>query len=506
MSAALASPEEQILSPDARAFLEALSRRFESSRRAMLHRRVLRQQELDAGDFPEFLPGTQSVRSEYWVVAPIPPELEDRRVEITGPTDRKMIINALNSGANVFMADLEDANSPTWANVLEGQVNLRDAVRQDITFTSPEGKAYRLNENPAILMVRPRGWHLQERHFVVDGEPISASLFDFGLYFFHNNAELLSRGTAPYFYLPKLENHLEARLWNDVILFAQEYCGVSRGTVRATVLIETITAAFEMDEILYELREHSAGLNCGRWDYIFSYIKKFRKFRDRIMPDRAQVTMGRHFLASYVDLLIHTCHRRGIHAMGGMAAQIPIKSDPAENERAMEKVRADKLREVTAGHDGTWVAHPALVPIAKAVFDEHMPGLNQLDKKRGDAHVTAADLLEVPVGTITELGIQLNIDVGLEYLNAWLHGSGAVPIYHLMEDAATAEICRAQLWQWAHHGARRDDGAAITKEMLREQIRLRQRAMPVAAELFEHFVTSEHFAEFLTLKAYEHLE
>jgi malate synthase len=417
-----------------------------------------------------------------------------------------MIINALNSGANVFMADLEDANSPTWSNMLEGQINLRDAVRQNITYTSPEGKAYELKENPAILMVRPRGWHLQERHFQVDGEPISASLFDFGLYFFHNNAELLSRGTAPYYYLPKLENHLEARLWNDVILFAQEYCGVPRGTVRATVLIETITAAFEMDEILYELREHSAGLNCGRWDYIFSYIKKFRKFRDRILPDRAQVTMGRHFLASYVDLLIQTCHQRGIHAMGGMAAQIPIKSDPAENERAMAKVSADKLREVTAGHDGTWVAHPALVPIAKAVFDEHMPGLNQLDKKRGDVHVTPADLLEVPAGTITELGIQMNIDVGLEYLNAWLHGSGAVPIYHLMEDAATAEICRAQLWQWAHHGAKREDDVVITKDMLREQIRLRQRAMPLAAELFEKFVTAEHFAEFLTLNGYEHLK
>ena len=506
MASSNPSAEEQILTPEARRFLETLSHRFESSRRAMLHRRVLRQQEIDAGDFPNFLPDTESMRKEAWVVAPIPPEMEDRRVEITGPTDRKMIINALNSGANVFMADLEDANAPTWPNMLEGQVNLRDAVRREITFTSPEGKEYELNENPAILMVRPRGWHLQERHFTVDGEPISASLFDFGLYFFHNNAELLSRGTAPYFYLPKLENHLEARLWNDVILFAQEYCGVPRGTVRATVLIETITAAFEMDEILYELREHSAGLNCGRWDYIFSYIKKFRKFRDRIMPDRAQVTMERHFLASYVDLLIHTCHKRGIHAMGGMAAQIPIKSDPAENERAMAKVRADKLREVSAGHDGTWVAHPALVPIAKSVFDEHMPGLNQIEKKRDDVRVTAADLLEVPAGTITELGIQMNIDVGLEYLNAWLHGSGAVPIYHLMEDAATAEICRAQLWQWAHHGAKKDDGAVITKDMLGESVKLRHRAMPVAAEIFEGLVTADHFTEFLTLKGYEKLE
>ena len=502
----MTAPEERILTPEARAFLEALGHRFESSRRAMLHRRVLRQQEIDAGDFPAFLPETEStVRNESWVVAPIPPELEDRRVEITGPTDRKMIINALNSGANVFMADLEDANSPTWQNMIEGQINLLDAVRQEISYTSPEGKEYTLNDNPAVLMVRPRGWHLRERHFQVDGEPISASLFDFGLFFFHNNAELLSRGTAPYFYLPKLENHLEARLWNDVFLFAQEYCGVPRGTIRATVLIETITAAFEMDEILYELREHSAGLNCGRWDYIFSYIKKFRRFRDRVMPDRAQVTMDRHFLASYVNLLIQTCHKRGIHAMGGMAAQIPIKSDAAENNRAMDKVRSDKLREVRAGHDGTWVAHPALAPIAKAVFDEYMPGQNQIANKREDVRVTAEDLLAVPSGTITEQGVQLNIDVGLEYLNAWLHGSGAVPIYHLMEDAATAEICRAQLWQWVHHEARRDDGATITKEMIREAIRFRTQAMPVAAELFEHLVTGEHFAEFLTLKAYDKL-
>jgi malate synthase len=503
----VASAEDRVLTPDARAFLEALSRRFDSSRRAMLHRRVLRQQEIDAGDFPNFLPDTESaVRKESWVVAPIPPELEDRRVEITGPTDRKMIINALNSGANVFMADLEDANSPTWSNMIDGQVNLMDAVRETITYRSPEGKDYQLEENPAVLMVRPRGWHLVEKHFHVDGQPISASLFDFGLYFFHNNGELLSRGTAPYFYLPKLENHLEARLWNDVLLFAQEYCGVPRGTVRATVLIETITAAFEMDEILYELREHSAGLNCGRWDYIFSYIKKFRNYPDRVLPDRSQVSMDRHFLASYVNLLIQTCHKRGIHAMGGMAAQIPIKSDDAENERALGRVREDKLREVLAGHDGTWVAHPGLVALAKAVFDEHMPGPNQIGVKREDAHVTQQDLLETPAGTITELGIQMNIDVGLEYLNAWLHGSGAVPIYHLMEDVATSEICRAQLWQWVHHGAKRDDGGAITKAMLIESIRVRARAMPEAVELFEHLIADGHFAEFLTLKAYERLE
>jgi malate synthase len=497
--------EERVLTPPARAFLEALAGRFESSRRAMLHRRVLRQQEIDAGDFPGFLPESETMQHESWVVAPIPPELEDRRVEITGPTDRKMIINALNSGANVFMADFEDANAPTWANMIEGQANLMDAVRQDIGYRSPEGKQYELAENPAVLMVRPRGWHLNERHFIAGLAPISASLFDFGLFFFHNHAELLSRGTAPYFYLPKLENHLEARLWNDVLLFAQEYCGVPRGTVRATVLIETITAAFEMDEILYELREHSAGLNCGRWDYIFSYIKKFRRFRDRVMPDRSQVTMDRHFLESYVNLLIRTCHRRGIHAMGGMAAQIPIKSNPAENERAIEKVRQDKLREVRAGHDGTWVAHPGLVPVAKSVFDEHMPGPHQIHVKREDVTVTRDDLSQVPTGTITEQGIQLNIDVGMEYLHAWLHGSGAVPIYHLMEDAATAEICRAQLWQWSHHGARRNDGALITHDMLRALIRLRSKAMPTAAELFEHLVTSDQFPEFLTLKAYEKL-
>lgn len=505
MRAELILSPEKVLTPGAREFLEALSRRFESSRRAMLHRRVLRQQEIDEGDFPNFLAASAQTREDSWVVAPIPADLEDRRVEITGPTDRKMIINALNSGANVFMADFEDANSPTWRNMIEGQINLMDAVRETITYTSPEGKRYEVGENPAVLMVRPRGWHLQERHFEVDGEPISASLFDFGLYFYHNNAELLSRGTAPYFYLPKLENHLEARLWNDVFLFAQETCGVPRGAIRATVLIETITAAFEMDEILYELREHSAGLNCGRWDYIFSYIKKFRKFRDRVMPDRSQVTMDRHFLASYVNLLIQTCHKRGIHAMGGMAAQIPIKSDAGENERALEKVRQDKLREVRAGHDGTWVAHPGLVAIAKGVFDEHMPGLNQIGVKRGDVHVTQEDLLQVPSGTVTEMGIQLNIDVGLEYLNAWLNGSGAVPIFHLMEDVATAEICRAQLWQWAHHGAKRDDGVPVTQDMLRSAIRLRAHAMPTAAALFEHFVASSHFSEFLTLSAYDKL-
>ena len=497
--------EARVLTSEARTFLEALAHRFESSRRAMLVRRKRRQEAIDAGELPDFLPDTVDIREESWVVAPIPPDLEDRRVEITGPPERKMVINALNSGANVFMADFEDANSPTWDNNLEGQANLMDAVRETISYTSPDGKQYELRENPAVLMIRPRGWHLTERHFLVDGEPISASLFDFGLYFFHNHAELLSRGTGPYFYLPKLENHLEARLWNDVFLFAQEYVDVPRGTIRATVLIETVLASFEMDEILHELREHSAGLNCGRWDYIFSYIKKFRNYRDRILPDRAQVTMTRHCMASYVDLLIHTCHRRGIHAMGGMAAQIPIKSNPEENDRALDRVREDKLREVRAGHDGTWVAHPGLVPIAKQVFDEYMPGPNQIGNKREDVRVVQSDLLENPVGSITEQGIQLNIDVGLEYLNSWLRGSGCVPIYHLMEDAATAEICRAQLWQWAHHEAKRNDGRVITKQMLREAIQPRFQAMPQAAEIFEALVTAEEFTEFLTLPAYERL-
>jgi malate synthase len=512
--------EGRILTVAAQKFLCDLSGRFEPRRQELLEARRLRQQELDEGALPDFLAATAATRVADWKVGPIPADLQDRRVEITGPVDRKMVINALNCGANVFMADLEDATSPTWQNNLEGQTNLYDAVRRAIYFESPEGKQYRLAEKTATLMVRPRGWHLVEKHFLVDGQPISASLFDFGLYFFHNAAELVARGTAPYFYLPKLESYLEARLWNDVFVHAQETLGIPKGTIRATVLIETILAAFQMDEILYELREHSAGLNCGRWDYIFSFIKKFSTRKEFVLPNRAQVTMDRHFLNAYVELLIQTCHRRGIHAMGGMAAQVPIKNDPEANAQAIEKVRLDKLREVRLGCDGTWVAHPGLVPIARSVFDEHMPGANQLERLREDVSVSAKDLLEVPSGTITEEGLRWNIDVGLQYLEAWLRGSGCVPIYNLMEDAATAEICRAQVWQWIHHGARLDDGRIVTKaladRLLLEQMdKLRAQLGMVlfdggqfhaAALIFDQLLGAPKFPEFLTIPAYEQID
>jgi malate synthase len=469
---------------------------------------------------PDFLEDTAHIRESAWTVAPIPSDLQDRRTEITGPTDRKMVINALNSGASVFMADFEDANSPTGRNMIEGQRNLIDAIRREISFTGPEGKEYRLNDKTAVLLVRPRGWHLVEKHFHVDGEPIAGALFDFGLYFFHNARELMKRGTGPYFYLPKLESHLEARLWNDVFEFAQDHLGIPRGTIRATVLIETILAAFEMHEILWELRNHSSGLNCGRWDYIFSFIKKFRNRPDFMLPNRAQVTMTTHFLASYVDLLIQTCHKRGIHAMGGMAAQIPIKNDPAANEAALEKVRQDKLREAKAGHDGTWVAHPGLVDTAKRVFDEYMPQPNQIDRKREEVRVTAKDLLAIPQGTITDDGLRLNVDVGIQYLEAWLRGNGAVPIYNLMEDAATSEISRAQVWQWAKHGAKLGDGRPVTSELVKQTIaeelaKMRDRAgaerfsrgkYQLAAQLFERMMLSGEFNEFLTLPAYEYLD
>ena len=500
----------EILTEPATAFLRRLARRFEPRRRELLARRVVRQQEIDRGQMPDFLPETAAVRAAAWKVAPIPADLQDRRVEITGPVDRKMIINALNSGASVFMADFEDSNSPTWRNNLEGQLNLRDAVDGTISFVSPEGKRYEPAARTATLMVRPRGWHLEEKNFLVDGQPMSASLFDFGLFFFHNAIKLVKRGTGPYFYLPKMESHLEARLWNEVFRFAQDELGIPCGTVRATVLIETILAAFEMDEILYELREHSAGLNCGRWDYIFSFIKKFRNRPDFMLPDRATVTMERHFLKSYVELLIQTCHRRGIHAMGGMAAQIPIKNDPAANEAAMDKVKADKLREVRAGHDGTWVAHPGLVPVAKAIFDEYMPEPNQIAAKRTDLQVTAADLLNVPTGEITEAGLRWNIDVGLQYLNSWLDGNGCVPIYNLMEDAATAEICRTQVWQWLRHGAKFQDGTPVTpdsvgKIVAEQKKKLKGKNSELAAALFESMMTSRECPEFLTVVAYEHL-
>jgi malate synthase len=503
--------EIQVLTPEASMLVTKLARRFESRRQELLLRRRIRQQQIDAGQLPDFLPETASVREKEWTVAPIPHDLHDRRVEITGPVDRKMIINALNSGANVFMADFEDSNSPTWQNNLEGQLNLRDAVEGTISYVSPEGKRYELNPRVATLMVRPRGWHLDERHFSVDGKPISGSLFDFGLYFFHNARQLILSGTGPYFYLPKLESHMEARLWNDVFCFAQDELRIPRGTIRATVLIETILAAFEMDEILYELREHSAGLNCGRWDYIFSFIKKFRNRPDFVLPDRSIVTMEKHFLKSYVDLLIQTCHRRGIHAMGGMAAQIPIKNDPIANEKALDKVRQDKLREVHAGHDGTWVAHPGLVPIARDIFDANMNGANQIRVRREDVHVTAKDLLAVTEGQITEEGLRWNIDVGLQYLESWLRGGGCVPIYNLMEDAATAEICRAQVWQWIRHGAKLSNGRPITREMVRNVIseqknKLKGSRMSEAAEIFERMMTSPDFAEFLTLVAYDYID
>jgi len=500
----------EILTSHAIEFLGAMARKFEPRRVELLSARIDRQKKFGQGALPDFLPETASIREAEWSVSPIPAGLLDRRVEITGPVDRKMVINALNSGANVFMADFEDSNAPTWTNVVEGQINLRDAVNRSIRLVNPEGKKYELADRTATLMVRPRGWHLVEKHVLVDGQPISGSLFDFGLFFFHNAAELLKRGSGPYFYLPKLESHLEARLWNDVFLFAQDALSIPRGSIRATVLIETILAAFEMDEILWELRDHSAGLNCGRWDYIFSFIKKFRKRPEFVLPNRSLVTMDRHFLNSYVQLLIKTCHRRGIHAMGGMAAQIPIKSDPAANEQALEKVRQDKLREARAGHDGTWVAHPGLVPIAREIFDRHMPEPNQIARKRDDVHVTAQDLLAVPDGAITEDGVRWNIDVGLQYLEAWLGGLGCVPIYNLMEDAATAEICRAQVWQWVEFGVSLKDGRKLTgqlvEEMIAEQVSKSGRKSRLAAGLLEKLMTGAEFPEFLTLVAYDYLD
>jgi malate synthase len=511
---------QRILTPDALAFVARLARTFEERRRELLGARVKRQQRILDGERPDFLPETQEIRERDWTVAPIPADLMDRRVEITGPVDRKMIINALNSGARVFMADFEDSHSPTWSGTMEGQVNLCDAVRREITYDSPEGKHYALNQSIATLMVRPRGWHLDEKHVRVDGRPVSASLFDFGLFFHHNAAELLGRGTGPYFSLPKLESHLEARLWNDVFLLAQEHHGIPRGTIRATVLIETILASFEMHEILWELREHSAGLNCGRWDYIFSFIKKFRNDPRFVLPDRAAVTMDRALLKAYVDLLIQTCHRRHIHAMGGMAAQIPIKNDPVANAAALAKVTQDKLREVNAGHDGTWVAHPGLVPVARGVFDARMATAHQINVTRDDVHVGAADLLAVPNGQVTFEGLRTNIDVGIQYLESWLRGTGCVPIYNLMEDAATAEISRTQVWQWLHHGVGLADGRRVTADLVRETIaeeltklrgllgaeRFDTGKFDLASRLFDQMMTGEEFPEFLTLVAYDYLD
>jgi malate synthase len=507
---------DRVLSAAALAFVAHLDRRFGAQRRKLLAARNEHQARLDRGELPSFLPETEDVRRGQWRVPPPPPDLTDRRVEITGPVDRKMVINALNSGANCFMADFEDSLTPTWANLIEGQINLIDAVACTITH-SEGGKSYKLNERIATLIVRPRGWHLEEAHVLVDGAPMSGSLFDFGLYLFHNAKALLGKGSGPYLYLPKLESHLEAKLWADVFAEAEQALDLPHGTIRATVLIETILAAFEMDEILYQLRDYASGLNCGRWDYIFNYIKKFRNRPDFVLPDRNAVTMTVPFLRAYSLLLIKTCHKRGAHAMGGMAAFIPIKSDPEANEAAIERVRADKLREASDGHDGTWVAHPGLVPIAKAVFDEHMPLPNQLDKMREDVSVTAADLIAVPKGPITEEGLRNNVRVGIQYIEAWLGGLGCVPLYNLMEDAATAEICRSQVWQWLKHKAKLDDGRPVEEALVREMIgeemaKLKQVIgadrygaghFKEAVELFLHVAMPPEFIEFLTLPAYQ---
>jgi malate synthase len=511
----------EILSPQALLFVAKLARKFESRRRELLALRAKRQTEFDAGKLPDFLAETKHVREANWTVAPIPRDLQDRRVEITGPTDRKMVINALNSGANVFMADFEDSNTPTWENMVEGQINLRDAIARTITFESPDGKQYRLNDRVATLLVRPRGWHLPEKHVLVDGEPVSGAIFDFALYFCHNAKALLARNSGPYFYLPKIESHLEARLWNEIFVTAQRELGVPQGTIKATVLIETVLAAFEMDEILYEMREHCAGLNIGRWDYIFSCIKKFRSNRGFCLADRAQVTMTAPFMRAYALLLVKTCHKRKAFAMGGMAAQIPIKNDPVANEAALEKVRADKLREATDGCDGTWVAHPGLVQIAKTVFDQHMPGPNQIHRRRDDVDVTAKDLLSFqPEKPITEAGLRNNISVGIQYIGAWLAGNGCVPVFNLMEDAATAEISRSQIWQWIRSPKGvLDDGRKVTKELVRKllpeelaKVRslLGEAAWSAgqyeeASQLFERIVMSDDYAEFLTLPGYDWL-
>jgi len=519
ISGPISAEYAEILTPDALNFAAKLQRAFGGRRTELLARRAARQLDFDAGKLPDFLPETHSIRDGSWTCAPVPGDIQDRRVEITGPVDRKMIINALNSGAKVFMADFEDANTPKWDNNIQGHINLRDAIRRRIDYVSPDGKAYKLNERVATLFVRPRGWHLPEKHVTIDGAPISGGLFDFALYVFHNAKELLARGSGPYLYLPKLESHLEARLWNDVFLMAERELALPRGAIKATVLIETILAAFEMDEILHELREHSAGLNAGRWDYIFSCIKKLRSNRDFCLADRALVTMTTHFMKSYAELLIKTCHRRNAHAMGGMAAQIPVKNDEAANREAFAKVKADKEREATIGHDGTWVAHPGLVAVAEEAFDRLMPTPNQIaSKKRDDVKVTAADLLRFePEAPITEKGLRLNINVAIQYIGAWLAGQGAVPIFNLMEDAATAEISRSQVWQWIRSPkGKLDDGRKVTKPMVAAMIpeemqKIRSLLGPDygegryddAAKIFATLVDSDTFVEFLTLPAYD---
>ena len=508
-------PVADVLTPDAIAFVADLHRKFDARRRELLAAREARQARFDAGELPDFLAETAEVRAGDWTVAPIPADLQDRRVEITGPVDRKMIINALNSGAKVFMADFEDATSPTWTNVTEGQVNLKDRWAGALDYADPKsGKAYRLSDTPAVLLVRPRGWHLMERHLEVDGSPVAGGLFDFGLYVFHNAKAAMAQGSGAYFYLPKLESHLEARLWNEVFTHAEQALGLEVGAFKATVLIETIPAAFEMDEILYELRQHIVGLNCGRWDYIFSFIKRLGRRAAFLTPDRSAMVMGKAFLGAYSLQLIKTCHRRGAFAMGGMAAQIPIKGDADANAAAFAKVRADKQREAENGHDGTWVAHPDLVPVAMEVFDRLMPGPNQLGRKREDVEVGQADMLQLHDGVRTEAGVRENIRVGVRYTQAWLEGRGAVPLYNLMEDAATAEICRTQLWQWVKLGAALDDGRVLTTglfaALFAEELAGLESGFPSerlaeAADLFRQMVLAEGLVEFLTLPAYERL-
>lgn len=509
---------KEILTEEALYFIRALHLRFNPRRKTLLQEREMVQQKIDQGWKPGFMEETAPIRNSQWLISPVPDDIKDRRVEITGPVDRKMIINAMNSGANIFMADFEDSNSPNWDNVIGGQINLRDAINKTISFTNMEnGKEYKLNKNVATLFVRPRGWHLEEKHIEIDDEPISGSLLDFGLYFFHNAKTLLKNGSAPYFYLPKIENYKEARLWDDVFVFSQNYCGVPYGSVKATVLIETILASFQLNEILWELKDHSAGLNCGRWDYIFSFIKKFRNVPGHIFPDRSQVTMTVPCMRAYTQLVIQTCHKRGAHAMGGMAAQIPIKGNEKANEAAMKKVKADKMREVTDGHDGTWVAHPALVPLAKQIFDEHMKMANQIHVKREDFNCTEKDLLQLPEGTITEEGLRHNINVGILYLESWLRGSGAVALYNLMEDAATAEICRTQVWQWIHNSAKLNDGRMIThslyEDLRDDEIEKIQHAAGSKAYqegkftqaicIFNKLAVQDKWEDFLTLPAYD---
>ena len=512
---------EEVMNLDSLKFIQKLHEKFDDKRRKLLENREVVQEKLDQGWKPDFFEETASIRQSEWTVASIPADLLDRRVEITGPVDRKMIINALNSGAKVFMADFEDSNSPTWLNIVEGQINLFDAVRKKVSYVNPEnGKQYSLNENIATLMVRPRGLHLLEKHILIDGTPVCGSLVDFGLFFFNNAKQLLANGSGPYFYLPKLEHYDEARWWNDVFVFAQDFLGIPQGSIKATVLIETILASYQLNEILYELKEHSAGLNCGRWDYIFSFIKRFKKQPGYIFPDRDQVTMAVPFMRAYSQLVIKTCHKRGVHAMGGMAAQIPVKGDDEANRIAFEKVKADKYREAENGHDGTWVAHPGLVPVAMEIFNEYMPQPNQINKKREDVHVTAAELIEVPEGTISEHGVRKNVNVGIQYLAAWLSGNGAAAIFNLMEDAATAEISRTQLWQWLKNEVELTDGRLFTQELyqtiLEEELdKLRHTTMmnpawlpklDQAAEVFNDLITSEELKEFLTIEAYNLLD